>query len=113
MHRPSRKCRLGLDVSAKPPAAARIGDRYLLRDGGGYRPMILAVDLLPNGLWAGYPYLMAGALTRRLREAGRNSEQTTQCRSIIDHLVHIVGFQGRYCMVVRVACDGLPLVAAE
>jgi hypothetical protein len=30
---------------------------------------ILAVDLLPNGLWAGYPYLIAGALTRRLREA--------------------------------------------
>lgn len=30
---------------------------------------ILAVDLIPNGLWACYPYLIAGALTRRLREA--------------------------------------------
>ena len=30
---------------------------------------ILTVDLLPNGLWACYPYLIAGALTRRLREA--------------------------------------------
>lgn len=30
---------------------------------------ILALDLLPNGLWACYPFLMAGALTRRMREA--------------------------------------------
>lgn len=30
---------------------------------------ILALDLLPNGLWACYPFLVAGALTRRLRES--------------------------------------------
>jgi hypothetical protein len=29
---------------------------------------LLALDLIPNGLFACYPYFIAGALTRRLRE---------------------------------------------
>ena len=29
---------------------------------------LAAVDLIPNGLWAVYPYLLAGVLTRRLGE---------------------------------------------
>jgi hypothetical protein len=29
---------------------------------------ILCLDLIPNGLWASYPFLIAGALTRRIRE---------------------------------------------
>jgi len=30
--------------------------------------VLTAVDLIPNGLWCYYPYLLAGALMRRLRE---------------------------------------------
>ena len=30
---------------------------------------ILTVDLIPNGLYDSYPFLIAGALARRLREA--------------------------------------------
>jgi sulfur transfer protein SufE len=29
---------------------------------------LLAMDLIPNGLYAYYPYFIAGALTRRLRD---------------------------------------------
>jgi hypothetical protein len=41
----------------------------LVLAGVAFTLTILTVDLIPNGLWAGYPYLIAGALTRRLREA--------------------------------------------
>jgi hypothetical protein len=34
---------------------------------------ILCLDLIPNGLWAPYPFFIAGALTRRIREI-RNEE---------------------------------------
>jgi hypothetical protein len=37
--------------------------------GVAFTVSILALDLIPNGLWGCYPFLMAGALTRRLREA--------------------------------------------
>jgi hypothetical protein len=30
---------------------------------------MVTLDLIPNGLWACYPFLIAGALTRRMREA--------------------------------------------
>jgi hypothetical protein len=36
---------------------------------------ILTLDLIPNGLWAFYPYLIAGALTRRLRELKAEARQ--------------------------------------
>ena len=29
---------------------------------------LTGVDLIPNGLWSVMPYVLAGALTRRLRE---------------------------------------------
>jgi hypothetical protein len=29
---------------------------------------LLTLDLIPNGMWACYPYLIAGALTRRVHE---------------------------------------------
>jgi hypothetical protein len=32
---------------------------------------LVTLDLIPNGLWACYPFLLAGALTRRLREIRR------------------------------------------
>jgi hypothetical protein len=41
---------------------------------------ILTVDLIPNGLWACYPYLIAGALMRQLREAAKKAKETTEER---------------------------------
>jgi hypothetical protein len=36
---------------------------------------LLTLDLIPNGLWAYYPYLIAGALTRRLRELKAEAQE--------------------------------------
>jgi hypothetical protein len=36
---------------------------------------ILALDLIPNGLWACYPFFLAGALNRRIREAQAESAE--------------------------------------
>ncbi len=36
---------------------------------------ILTLDLIPNGLWAGYPFLIAGALSRRFREAKTEAQE--------------------------------------
>jgi len=36
---------------------------------------LLAVDLIPNGLWAYYPFLIAGALIRRLYEIGEEAQR--------------------------------------
>jgi len=45
---------------------------------------ILTVDLLLNGLWAGYPYLIAGALTRRLREAMADERVRAKAQNLAD-----------------------------
>jgi len=37
--------------------------------GGAITLVLLTVDLIPNAMWASYPFMIAGALTRRLREA--------------------------------------------
>jgi hypothetical protein len=40
---------------------------------------ILTLDLIPNGLWACYPFFLAGALNRRIREAqAENAEIALQ-----------------------------------
>ena len=36
---------------------------------------LVTLDLIPNGLWACYPFLLAGALTRRLREIRREEDE--------------------------------------
>ena len=49
------------------PAMAREREQRLVA-GVAVLLTLLVLDLIPNGLWAFYPYLIAGALTRRLRE---------------------------------------------
>jgi hypothetical protein len=34
--------------------------------------VLVTVDLIPNGLFSSYPYLLAGALTRRLRSTSKS-----------------------------------------
>lgn len=43
-------------------------DDQRLIAGLGFVLTLLALDLIPNGLWAFYPFLIAGALVRRVRE---------------------------------------------
>lgn len=43
--------------------------------GVAFTVSILALDLIPNGLWGCYPFLLAGALTRRLREAKAEQQE--------------------------------------
>ena len=43
--------------------------------GVAFTVSILALDLIPNGLWGCYPFLLAGALTRRLREAKTEQQE--------------------------------------
>jgi hypothetical protein len=38
---------------------------------------ILSLDLIPNGLWACYPFFIAGALTRRIREAPKDDPEAS------------------------------------
>jgi hypothetical protein len=45
---------------------------------------ILTVDLIPNGLWAGYPYLIGGALTNRLRDAVAEQRARDKAQAFAD-----------------------------
>jgi hypothetical protein len=43
---------------------------------------ILCLDLIPNGLWASYPFLIAGALTRRIREI-RSEQKALEAADVV------------------------------
>jgi len=49
------------------PSVAQENDQWIVA-GMASLLTLLALDLIPNGLFAYYPYLIAGVLTRRLRE---------------------------------------------
>ena len=49
------------------PSVANEKDQWMVA-GVALLLTFLSLDLIPNGLWAYYPYFIAGALTRRLRE---------------------------------------------
>jgi len=50
------------------------GDQVAIA-GVAFTLTILSLDLIPNGLWSCYSYLIAGVLTRGLRELGPRGEQ--------------------------------------
>ena len=43
--------------------------------GAAFLLTFLALDFIPNGLWAAYPFFIAGALTRRLHETGAEATE--------------------------------------
>jgi len=45
---------------------------------------VLSLDLIPNGLWACYPFFLAGALTRRIREV--QTEENEENEAAMDAL---------------------------
>jgi hypothetical protein len=51
------------------------GDQVAIA-GVAFTLTILSLDLIPNGLWACYPFFIAGALTRRIRETQYEEAET-------------------------------------